>query len=80
MECIWPEWSQWTEWSNNCDVDVGEGMRMRACSVQLPHDSCPGETRETRQCIETGQFYKLEYKIKPKYCVHRSPNIGQFMS
>ena len=28
-ECIWPEWSEWSEWSNNCNRDVGPGLRQR---------------------------------------------------
>ena len=56
MECMWPEWSQWSEWSNNCDNDVGEGLRRRSCSVEMPNPGCPGETTETRECIEKGSF------------------------
>ena len=48
--CVWPEWSEWTEWSNDCQVDEGEGIRQRSCSVQLPNNGCVGETTETRTC------------------------------
>ena len=57
MECIWPEWSQWTEWTNNCNVDIGEGRRRRSCSVKLPNPGCPGETTETRECIDQCSDY-----------------------
>ena len=52
MECIWPEWSEWSDWTNNCNVDIGEGLRMRSCSAKLPNHGCPGESTETRECID----------------------------
>ena len=49
-KCVWPEWSEWTDWSNNCNVDTGEGIRQRSCSVKLPNSRCPGEASERRTC------------------------------
>ena len=49
-ECIWPEWSEWSDWTNNCNVDLGTGIRQRACSVRQKTDGCPGADTETREC------------------------------
>ena len=48
-ECIWPEWSEWSEWSNNCNTEVGPGLRQRSCSVT---NACEGQKTQTRVCVD----------------------------
>ena len=48
--CLLPTWSDWTEWSNDCQVDVGRGIRQRSCSVDRDPPACPGPAQEERTC------------------------------
>ena len=61
-KCVWPEWSKWTEWTNNCDTELGEGIRQRSCSVPLPNEGCTGEELERRECSKLD--LKLNFMVK----------------
>ena len=48
-----PAWSEWGEWSG-CSTECGEGeqRRERVCEGGVGGGACPGEAKETRDCLE----------------------------
>ena len=65
--CILPTWSDWTGWSNDCQVDVGRGIRQRSCSVDLDPPACSGPAQEERTCGKYLNFYHFAFFTEQIY-------------